>query len=88
MYFPKLTLVQVLLFNVYEYMWIILINVRFSSFCDFVSTTEVDRCIYIFQDGWWVGISGEAKYPSGQIVHISAEQGRYLARSYSPWYGR
>ncbi|XP_017238528.2 protein EXECUTER 1, chloroplastic [Daucus carota subsp. sativus] len=45
------------------------------------SDASLDRQL----DGWWVGISGEAKYPSGQIVHISAEQGRYLARSYSPW---
>ncbi|XP_074352163.1 protein EXECUTER 1, chloroplastic-like [Apium graveolens] len=41
------------------------------------------------QEGWWVGISGEPKCPYGQIIHISAdtsaEQGRYLARSYSPW---
>ncbi|KAK1400791.1 hypothetical protein POM88_000396 [Heracleum sosnowskyi] len=36
-------------------------------------------------DGWWVGISKEPKYPYGQIIHISAKQGRYLARSFSPW---
>ncbi|KAL8116870.1 hypothetical protein AgCh_023159 [Apium graveolens] len=35
--------------------------------------------------GWWAGISEEKKHPYGQLIHISAEQGRYLARSYSPW---
>ncbi|KAK1386190.1 hypothetical protein POM88_023925 [Heracleum sosnowskyi] len=35
--------------------------------------------------GWWAGVSEEEKHPYGQLIHISAEQGRYLARSYSPW---
>ncbi|KAK1386188.1 Protein EXECUTER 1, chloroplastic [Heracleum sosnowskyi] len=35
--------------------------------------------------GWWAGVSDEEKCPYGQLIHISAEQGRYLARSYSPW---
>ncbi|KAK1386186.1 Protein EXECUTER 1, chloroplastic [Heracleum sosnowskyi] len=35
--------------------------------------------------GWWFGVSEDAKCPYGQIIHISAEHGRYLARSYSPW---
>ncbi|KAL8116867.1 hypothetical protein AgCh_023155 [Apium graveolens] len=35
--------------------------------------------------GWWAGISEEKKHPYGQLIHISAEEGRYLARIYSPW---
>nr|GEX54668.1 protein executer 1, chloroplastic [Tanacetum cinerariifolium] len=34
--------------------------------------------------GWWAGISDDNKDPYGCIIHISAEHGRYLARSYSP----
>ncbi|PIN18649.1 hypothetical protein CDL12_08670 [Handroanthus impetiginosus] len=34
--------------------------------------------------GWWAGISEDANDPYGRIIHISAEYGRYLARSYSP----
>lgn len=37
------------------------------------------------QVGWWFGISGDGKNPHGHIIRISAENGRYLARSYSPW---
>ncbi|KAK1402081.1 hypothetical protein POM88_001686 [Heracleum sosnowskyi] len=35
--------------------------------------------------GWWCGISKDGKDPYGHIIHVSAEHGRYLARSYSPW---
>ncbi|KAK1402085.1 hypothetical protein POM88_001690 [Heracleum sosnowskyi] len=35
--------------------------------------------------GWWSGISGDGKDPYGHIIHISAEHGKYLARSYTPW---
>ncbi|PWA79173.1 hypothetical protein CTI12_AA201980 [Artemisia annua] len=34
--------------------------------------------------GWWAGLSDDNKDPYGRIIHISAEHGRYLARSYSP----
>ncbi|XAR53020.1 hypothetical protein NMG60_11021402 [Bertholletia excelsa] len=34
--------------------------------------------------GWWAGISDEDNDPYGHIIHISAEHGRYVARSYSP----
>ncbi|KAK6135476.1 hypothetical protein DH2020_030778 [Rehmannia glutinosa] len=34
--------------------------------------------------GWWAGISEDANDPYGRIIHISAEYGRYIARSYSP----
>ncbi|XP_024965246.1 protein EXECUTER 1, chloroplastic-like isoform X1 [Cynara cardunculus var. scolymus] len=34
--------------------------------------------------GWWAGLSDDSKDPYGRIIHISAEHGRYLARSYSP----
>ncbi|KAL0384401.1 UNVERIFIED_CONTAM: protein EXECUTER 1, chloroplastic [Sesamum radiatum] len=34
--------------------------------------------------GWWAGISEDADDPYGRIIHISAEYGRYIARSYSP----
>ncbi|XP_068655149.1 protein EXECUTER 1, chloroplastic-like [Aristolochia californica] len=33
--------------------------------------------------GWWAGVSEDAKDPYGRIIHISAEHGRYVARSYS-----
>ncbi|KAG2548308.1 protein EXECUTER 1, chloroplastic-like [Panicum virgatum] len=32
--------------------------------------------------GWWSGISGNLSDPYGLIIHISAEHGRYVARSY------
>lgn len=34
--------------------------------------------------GWWAGISEDSNEPYGRIIHISAEHGRYVARSYSP----
>lgn len=34
--------------------------------------------------GWWAGISEDANDPYGCIIRISAEHGRYVARSYSP----
>ncbi|XP_047951210.1 protein EXECUTER 1, chloroplastic-like isoform X2 [Salvia hispanica] len=34
--------------------------------------------------GWWAGTSEDANDPYGRIIHISAEHGRYIARSYSP----
>ncbi|XP_071733666.1 protein EXECUTER 1, chloroplastic-like [Rutidosis leptorrhynchoides] len=34
--------------------------------------------------GWWAGFSDDRKDPYGRIIRISAEHGRYLARSYSP----
>ncbi|GER42089.1 hypothetical protein STAS_18855 [Striga asiatica] len=34
--------------------------------------------------GWWAGISEDADDPYGRIIRISAEYGRYIARSYSP----
>lgn len=36
------------------------------------------------QVGWWAGVSEDATDPYGRIIHISAEYGRYIARSYSP----
>ncbi|XP_039138463.1 protein EXECUTER 1, chloroplastic [Dioscorea cayenensis subsp. rotundata] len=33
--------------------------------------------------GWWSGTSTNAAEPSGRIIHISAEHGRYVARSYT-----
>ncbi|XP_062204868.1 protein EXECUTER 1, chloroplastic-like [Phragmites australis] len=32
--------------------------------------------------GWWSGISGNSSDPYGLIIHIGAEHGRYVARSY------
>ncbi|KAK3125976.1 hypothetical protein QOZ80_7BG0612220 [Eleusine coracana subsp. coracana] len=32
--------------------------------------------------GWWSGVSGNLSDPYGLIIHISAEHGRYVARSY------
>ncbi|GFY90098.1 UvrB/UvrC domain protein [Actinidia rufa] len=34
--------------------------------------------------GWWAGISEDVDDPYGRIIRISAEHGRYMARSYSP----
>ncbi|KAJ0262835.1 Protein EXECUTER 1 [Hirschfeldia incana] len=34
--------------------------------------------------GWWSGISEDVKDPFGLIVQITAEHGRYVARSYNP----
>ncbi|RZC52006.1 hypothetical protein C5167_020430 [Papaver somniferum] len=34
--------------------------------------------------GWWAGISENSEVPYGRIIRISAEHGRYVARSYSP----
>ncbi|CAK9178134.1 unnamed protein product [Ilex paraguariensis] len=34
--------------------------------------------------GWWAGISEDITDPYGRIIHISAEHGRYVARTYSP----
>ncbi|XP_020873950.1 protein EXECUTER 1, chloroplastic isoform X2 [Arabidopsis lyrata subsp. lyrata] len=34
--------------------------------------------------GWWSGISQDVKDPFGLIVQITAEHGRYVARSYNP----
>lgn len=39
------------------------------------------------QLGWWAGVSQDHKNPYGQIIHISPEHGRFVAKSYSPWYG-
>ncbi|KAK1402090.1 Protein EXECUTER 1, chloroplastic [Heracleum sosnowskyi] len=35
--------------------------------------------------GWWAGVSEDCKDPYGQIIYISPEHGRFLAKSYSPW---
>ncbi|KAE8009294.1 hypothetical protein FH972_005741 [Carpinus fangiana] len=34
--------------------------------------------------GWWAGISKNINDPHGLIIRITAEHGRYVARSYSP----
>lgn len=34
--------------------------------------------------GWWAGVSEDVNDPYGRIIRISAEHGRYVARSYSP----
>ncbi|XP_019196558.1 PREDICTED: protein EXECUTER 1, chloroplastic-like [Ipomoea nil] len=34
--------------------------------------------------GWWSGISDDCDDPYGRIIHISAEHGRYVAKTYSP----
>ncbi|XP_077234126.1 uvrB/UvrC domain protein (DUF3506) [Tasmannia lanceolata] len=33
--------------------------------------------------GWWAGISEDSTDPYGRLIHISAEHGRYVARSYN-----
>lgn len=38
------------------------------------------------QLGWWSGISGNLSDPYGLIIRISAEHGRYVARSYDTRY--
>ncbi|XVF44861.1 hypothetical protein PTKIN_Ptkin02bG0157800 [Pterospermum kingtungense] len=34
--------------------------------------------------GWWAGLSDDTKDPYGLIIRITAEHGRYVARSFSP----
>ncbi|CAL8175517.1 unnamed protein product [Prunus armeniaca] len=34
--------------------------------------------------GWWAGLSKDKKDPHGLIIRVTAEHGRYVARSYSP----
>ncbi|KAM7470600.1 hypothetical protein LguiA_008783 [Lonicera macranthoides] len=34
--------------------------------------------------GWWAGVSEDSDDPYGHIIHIDAEHGRYVARSYNP----
>lgn len=34
--------------------------------------------------GWWAGVSDDRNDPYGCIIRITAEHGRYVARSYSP----
>lgn len=34
--------------------------------------------------GWWAGLSEDIKDPHGLIIRITAEHGKYVARSYSP----
>ncbi|XP_050107329.1 protein EXECUTER 1, chloroplastic-like [Malus sylvestris] len=34
--------------------------------------------------GWWAGLSEDKKDPRGIIIRVTAEHGRYVARSYSP----
>ncbi|MBA0667375.1 hypothetical protein Goklo_000475, partial [Gossypium klotzschianum] len=34
--------------------------------------------------GWWAGLSDDTKDPHGLIIRITAEHGRYVARSFSP----
>ncbi|XP_038992414.1 protein EXECUTER 1, chloroplastic-like [Hibiscus syriacus] len=34
--------------------------------------------------GWWAGLPNDAKDPYGLIIRITAEHGRYVARSFSP----
>lgn len=36
--------------------------------------------------GWWAGTSEDVNDPYGRIIRISAEHGRYVAKSYSPRY--
>lgn len=37
-----------------------------------------------FQVGWWAGVSEDKKDPYGLIIRVTAEHGKYVARSYSP----
>ncbi|XP_017971420.1 PREDICTED: protein EXECUTER 1, chloroplastic [Theobroma cacao] len=34
--------------------------------------------------GWWAGLSDDTKDPYGLIIRVTAEHGRYVARSFSP----
>lgn len=62
-----------------------LINLYFNSYCYlFIWYFIVLFIVYFAQVGWWAGVSEDGKDPYGQIIHISAEHGRYVARSYSP----
>ncbi|KAK1378983.1 H/ACA ribonucleoprotein complex subunit [Heracleum sosnowskyi] len=36
--------------------------------------------------GWWGGVSQDHKDPYGHIIHIYPEHGRFVAKSYSPWF--
>jgi hypothetical protein len=38
------------------------------------------------QLGWWSGVSGNLSDPYGLIIRISAEHGRYVARTYDTRY--
>ncbi|RRT82293.1 hypothetical protein BHE74_00012330, partial [Ensete ventricosum] len=44
----------------------------------------VGTAISTMNVGWWSGFSEDGADPYGRIIHISAEYGRYVARSYSP----
>ncbi|KAH9697185.1 protein EXECUTER 1 [Citrus sinensis] len=41
-------------------------------------------CIVVLLVGWWAGISEDKKDPYGLIIRVTAEHGKYVARSYSP----
>ncbi|KAH9697188.1 protein EXECUTER 1 [Citrus sinensis] len=40
--------------------------------------------LLLFEVGWWAGISEDKKDPYGLIIRVTAEHGKYVARSYSP----
>lgn len=42
------------------------------------------RLVSSSQVGWWSGTSKDNHNPRGLIIRITAEHGRYVARSYSP----